>query len=52
MDKLLLAATYYKLFLLNRDFHLLAGDSKRNTLELNIVFNCILNILNKFSNNV
>ncbi len=33
MDKLLLAATYYKLFLLNRDFHLLAGDSNRNTLH-------------------
>ena len=38
MDKLLLAATYYKLFLLNRDFHLLAGDSKRNTLEFDIIF--------------
>lgn len=38
MDKLLLAATYYKLFLLNRDFHLIAGDSKRNKLEFDIIF--------------
>lgn len=38
MDKLLLAATYYELFLLNRDFHLIAGDSKRNKLEFDIIF--------------
>lgn len=38
MDKLLLAATYYKLFLINRDFHLIAGDSKRNTIEFDVIF--------------
>ena len=38
MDKLLLAATYYELFLLNRDFHLIAGDRKRNKLEFDIIF--------------